>query len=677
MTDGESLKSGIRAFDQKKRECLALIGRAQEMMEAFAADFPAFVDENSRLNPAFLKAAQAKIQESRLRILVAGQFKTGKSALVNAMLGEAVLPSYSTPCTAVITEIESGDSPGLELLFKLDIDGNNLPIGLDERVAAHIRAAGAEIPPLKLPLASRDELEKFIAIDDSGEDQAQGIAANPVSVCRLRLPLSLCEGEIVIIDSPGLNENGARDRITLERAPEADMILHVLNAQQVYGLPDQQFIQSVRLMGDIPLLFAINRFDLIQSAKERERLRAYALKKLIPHAPYGEAGIFFTSAEQALAGRLAGDPDLLAQSGFLEFEAKIAEIFASERLKIKLGHIRPVIADIGEMATVFLPRAARALVESREGLEKRLAEQSEILKRLDMRLNRIRDLCRARISAFQDKMQAGLEAFFRNFREEDLEAVAQSVDLSGYNVSGDQGKTAATALLIASVEENLREKLGGWQRGEGAARYEEALKDIQAEVESGLDDFNALMRVLEEPWDFDAAGSAHGGLNVSVPAQGFALAGNLAAGGGLAGIAALALLPARFLGEFGGPVGWLVVALTTGLGAALSYWSRSVARENLKESFINESRKLLASHATEWARNISMEAANSLGEQSLLFLGELRKRIDDAKRPAEAAIETLAKSGGEIKDKTLRLEGLIREFGDLRERANDLQRKLE
>ena len=48
-----------------------------------------------------------RLDAARLRVLVVGEAKRGKSTLVNAMLGREVLPSSVTPLTAVTTTVGS------------------------------------------------------------------------------------------------------------------------------------------------------------------------------------------------------------------------------------------------------------------------------------------------------------------------------------------------------------------------------------------------------------------------------------------------------------------------------------------------------------------------------------------------------------------------------------------
>ncbi len=56
-----------------------------------------------------LAALLDRLDAARLRVLVAGEAKRGKSTLVNGLLGRDVLPSGVTPLTAVTTTVRYGD----------------------------------------------------------------------------------------------------------------------------------------------------------------------------------------------------------------------------------------------------------------------------------------------------------------------------------------------------------------------------------------------------------------------------------------------------------------------------------------------------------------------------------------------------------------------------------------
>ena len=68
-----------------------------------------------------LLALLDRLDAARLRVLVVGEAKRGKSTLINALLGRDVLPSGVTPLTAVATTVRYGDDPRIEVAF---LDGH-------------------------------------------------------------------------------------------------------------------------------------------------------------------------------------------------------------------------------------------------------------------------------------------------------------------------------------------------------------------------------------------------------------------------------------------------------------------------------------------------------------------------------------------------------------------------
>jgi len=75
-----------------------------------------------------LDALLDRLDAARLRVLVAGEAKRGKSTLINALLGRAVLPSGVTPLTAVTTTVRYGDDERAEARY---LDGHDEKHALD------------------------------------------------------------------------------------------------------------------------------------------------------------------------------------------------------------------------------------------------------------------------------------------------------------------------------------------------------------------------------------------------------------------------------------------------------------------------------------------------------------------------------------------------------------------
>jgi ABC-type uncharacterized transport system ATPase component len=61
-------------------------------------------DESNRA----LEGIKTKLEEEAFHLVVLGQFKRGKSTFINALLGEAILPTAIVPLTSVVTILRYG-----------------------------------------------------------------------------------------------------------------------------------------------------------------------------------------------------------------------------------------------------------------------------------------------------------------------------------------------------------------------------------------------------------------------------------------------------------------------------------------------------------------------------------------------------------------------------------------
>lgn len=71
------------------------------------------------INGSALLDLKNKLDNDSFKVLVIGEFKNGKSTFINSLMGEKVLPAYSTPCTAVINEVVYGKQKKATLFSKI------------------------------------------------------------------------------------------------------------------------------------------------------------------------------------------------------------------------------------------------------------------------------------------------------------------------------------------------------------------------------------------------------------------------------------------------------------------------------------------------------------------------------------------------------------------------------
>jgi hypothetical protein len=125
---------------------------------------------------ARLSALRSRFDEGLLRVAVLGQFKRGKSTLLNALLGAPLLPTGVTPVTALATFISAGDSTRLRIAFR----GGKEPIVTD---------VAPEIPAV---------LERYVS-ESRNPHNRLGVESVAVEVRS-----DFLDEGIVLIDTPGV-----------------------------------------------------------------------------------------------------------------------------------------------------------------------------------------------------------------------------------------------------------------------------------------------------------------------------------------------------------------------------------------------------------------------------------------------------------------------------------------
>ncbi len=152
-----------------------------------------------------LRDLRKHFEEGRLRVAVLGQFKRGKSTLLNALLGAPLLPTGVTPVTAIPTFVEGSNSTWVRVTF----NSGSAPVATS---AAH------EIPSV---------LERHIS-------EAQN-PHNRLDVARVTIDArsDFLDQGIVLVDTPGVGSTFVHNTLAAEVVlSECDAALFVLSADR-------------------------------------------------------------------------------------------------------------------------------------------------------------------------------------------------------------------------------------------------------------------------------------------------------------------------------------------------------------------------------------------------------------------------------------------------------------
>jgi ribosome biogenesis GTPase A len=249
-----------------------------------------------------LNKLKARLEEGLLRVAVLGQFKRGKSTLVNALLGTAVLPTGITPITAIPTFIRAAAQTSARVSFA----GGKEPI---------ICAVPEDIPRV---------LEHYVSETENPR--------NRLNVERVEIGVhsELLNQGIMLVDTPGIGSTFLHNTRTAEAAlSECDAAIFVVSADPPITEAEVGYLGKVR--GLLPkIIFVLNKIDLLDK-RERDVSRRFLADVLAQQPRALPDRIFCISARQALKARQLGVSESFAESGLADLEQVLAGDLARQK----------------------------------------------------------------------------------------------------------------------------------------------------------------------------------------------------------------------------------------------------------------------------------------------------------------------------------------------------------
>lgn len=245
-----------------------------------------------------LQELRGDMQGDFYTVVVLGEFKRGKSTLVNALLGTRLLPMDVLPETATINAIMYEETPKLTVVHR---DGST-----------------------RQGEVSYDFLKQYSAREEGSE-------AAQVRYIKIGYPCELLKNRVVLVDTPGVSDlNEQRSEVTYQFVPKANAVLFVLDANAPLKKTEKEFIDERLLpLGIRNIIFIINKYDAVDDEEEEEFLdnvkkrlhRAFQMDA--KEAQLREISVYPLSAKQALQGIEKGSDKLLKASGFEEIRDKL------------------------------------------------------------------------------------------------------------------------------------------------------------------------------------------------------------------------------------------------------------------------------------------------------------------------------------------------------------------
>lgn len=176
------------------------------------------------------REVKERLLSREITVSVIGQFKRGKSTLVNAMLGEELLPVGIVPVTSAVTQIRYG-SPAAEIHFE---NGGIVP---------------AEIT----------ELPDYIN-EQKNKDNKLG-----VSSVVIHTPAELLKDGMILVDTPGVGSvHQHNSEAAYAFVKESDAVIFMLSVDSPINQIEIDFLRDAKEFA-AKFYFAVNKTDTVEA----------------------------------------------------------------------------------------------------------------------------------------------------------------------------------------------------------------------------------------------------------------------------------------------------------------------------------------------------------------------------------------------------------------------------
>ncbi|MDP2872500.1 MAG: dynamin family protein [Bacillota bacterium] len=293
-----------------------------------------------------LSGLAQRLRERRFHLAVLGQFKRGKSTLLNALLGESLLPTAVVPLTAIPTFLRAGK----QLVVKVTYLDNRAP-----------REHNLDCPE------DASEMLRELVTEEANPQNRLGIAAVEV----MHPSPFLAQG-VVLIDTPGIGSTLRHNtEATLRFLPQCDAALFVVSADPPLTDAEAQFLSEVER--SIARLFVVfNKTDYL----DREELDAAIgfLRGALIHRGglVREAPIFAVSARRGVRARAEENESLWAESGLKAVEEHLLGFLTKHKNDALAEAVTSKAVDVLGEAVLTVKLMQRSLELPLEDLERRL-----------------------------------------------------------------------------------------------------------------------------------------------------------------------------------------------------------------------------------------------------------------------------------------------------------------
>jgi GTP-binding protein EngB required for normal cell division len=364
-----------------------------------------------------------KVEKNRFNLVVVGQFKRGKTSLINALLGADILPVAVVPLTSIVTIMTYGEALRIRVYFN------------DGRVA--------EIKPESLP--------EYVTEKGNPKN------IKDVKEVIITYPSPYLKDGVRLIDTPGVGSIYQHNTdVAYQYLPKSDAALFLLSVDQPMSKAELDFLRDVKEYSN-KIFFLLNKADYLNEKDLQESIDFS--KSVLKEAMGTDIRIFPVSARLALEGKTSGSEDMVQKSRLPEFSEVLNRFLMEEKGKILILSVTNNLLRIVSQAKFEIELELKSLTSPLDELQKKVGvfenkKQEVMLEKQD----------------FDILLDGEAKRLLKNILDEDIEKFKKELipqvmaNLENYyNENKSLGLKELHNLLQQQVITDVKQAFSGWR----------------------------------------------------------------------------------------------------------------------------------------------------------------------------------------------------------------------
>ena len=332
-----------------------------------------------------LLTVKEHLLSNSFNLVILGQFKRGKTTLINSLIGKEILPSSVVPLTSVVTILKHSGEINCNIYTQ---DGSNKIVRLEE-LADYITEKG----------------------------NPKNIRS--VRCARIEYPSPFLEKGMLLVDTPGVGSTFLHNtETTYEFLDHLDAALFLMSADVPISQVEKELLDTIKGSTQ-KIFFVLNKIDNL-TPQEIEEISAFN-KHVLEEMGFTVQEILPISAREALKAKVTNNEVQLSQSGLLNLEEALNRFLSLEKGNIVLN---TAISKIKRIITQTLSQIAiekKTLLASGEELENKLNTFHKLVANLKQDREDITYLLKGE----SDKLCLKVEDLLKTFEEKEIPRIKQ------------------------------------------------------------------------------------------------------------------------------------------------------------------------------------------------------------------------------------------------------------